>query len=134
MRRCSRLLSLLPLALLFGCAHGPGRELTLPQLKEALDRPVESATQNSQNSALVEQISNDKQLQGMTRDELAQQLGPGDVCSRHPLCAERGFDEHDWYYEVGKEGGSYVRHRPALIVGFNRFAKVERTFVLRVDK
>jgi outer membrane protein assembly factor BamE (lipoprotein component of BamABCDE complex) len=133
MARFLRSLCLLALGLGLGCAHGPGREVTLPQLKAALDSPVDSAAQNSQNSQLAEHISNDKQLHGMTRSELAEQLGPGDVCSRHPLCAERGFDDNDWYYEVGQEGGSYLRHRPALIVGFNRFAKVERTFVLRVE-
>jgi hypothetical protein len=114
-----------------GCAHGPGPEQTLPQLRAAIASPVESADQNAQNSALVEQVSNDKQIHGLTREELAERIGHGEPCQRHPLCADKGFDDGDWYYEVGREGGSYLRGRPALVVGFSRFGKVERTFVLR---
>lgn len=114
-----------------GCAHGPGPEQTLPELQRAIAAPVESAAQNARNSALVTQVSDDKQLHGLSRGEVSDKLGEGDVCSRHPICSERGFDGNDWYYEVGREGGSYVRHRPALVVGFSRFGKVERTFVLR---
>ncbi|MDB4987938.1 MAG: hypothetical protein JWN04_3116, partial [Myxococcaceae bacterium] len=77
------------------------------------------------------QVSQDKQLQGLTREEVEEKLGKGDLCSRHPICSERGFDSQDWYYEIGQEGSEYVRHRPSLIVGFSRFGKVERTFVLR---
>ncbi|HEY6879233.1 MAG TPA: hypothetical protein VI299_14505 [Polyangiales bacterium] len=119
-------------ALLCGCAHGPTAAETLPKLAAALDAPVESPAQNSDNNALVMQVSDDKFLHGMTRGEVAKALGrEGDPCSRHPMCGERGFDGEDWYYEVGSEGSSYVRHRPALILGFSRFGKVERSFVLR---
>ena len=45
-----------------------------------------------------------------------------------------GFESDDWYYEIGRESGNYVRHRPALILGFGRFGKVERTFVLRAPE
>lgn len=114
-----------------GCAHGPGPEQTLPQLRTAIESPVESPDQNAQNSALVEQVSSDRQIHGLTREELVTRLGQGEPCHRHPLCRDKGFDDGDWYYEVGREGGSYLRGRPALIVGFSRFGKVERTFVLR---
>jgi outer membrane protein assembly factor BamE (lipoprotein component of BamABCDE complex) len=120
------------LAFLAACAHGPGASETLPRLAAALDSQVDSSAQNQDNGALVERVSNEKYLHGKTRGEVAQALGrEGDPCSRHPLCSERGFDSEDWYYEVGTEGSSYVRHRPALILGFSRFGKVERSFVLR---
>lgn len=131
MLRLAQLLALLPLLPLVACAHGSSAQETLPKLRSAITDQVSSPEQNAQNSALVEQVSNDKQLQGLTRDEVSQQLGAGDPCSRHPMCGERGFEGDDWYYEIGREGSQYVRHRPALIVGFNRFGKVERTFVLR---
>lgn len=122
----------LSLALTMGCAHGPGPAETLPKLSGALDSPVESTAQNSENGALVERVSEEKMLHGMTRTEVAKALGrEGDPCSRHPMCDKRGFDSEDWYYEIGSEGSSYVRHRPALILGFSRFGKVERSFVLR---
>ncbi|MEY4512591.1 MAG: hypothetical protein RLZZ450_4713 [Pseudomonadota bacterium] len=127
----TRFVTLVLLGWAWGCAHGPGPEQTLPQLRAAIESPVESPDQNARNSALVEQVTNDKQIQGLTREDLAARLGRGEPCQRHPLCHDKGFDDGDWYYEVGREGGSYLRGRPALIVGFSRFGKVERTFVLR---
>jgi hypothetical protein len=119
--------------LLYACAgQAPSAQETLPRLKSALDAPVASAEQNKQNSDLVVQVSENKQLEGMTRLEVEAKLGKGVPCSEHPICRERGFFEDDWYYEVGREGSTYLRHRPALILGFSRFGKVERTFVLEV--
>ena len=126
-----RLTSSLALLLLVACAHGPSAAETLPKLRAAIAEQVSSPEQNAQNSALVTEVSDGKQLHGLTRIELSDKLGAGDPCSRHPMCGERGFEGYDWYYEIGREGSEYVRHRPALIVGFNRFGKVERTFVLR---
>ena len=97
-----------------------------------MEREVATADDNADNSKLADQVSRQRHLHGMTRTELAEALGPGEPCSRHPVCAERGFSGSDRYYEVGRPGG-YVRYRPALIVGFNRFGKVERTFVVRVE-
>jgi hypothetical protein len=131
MRRRLRSLLFVTTVCSASCAHGPGAEQTLPQLHAAIDAPVESSEQNAKNSALAEQVSNDRQIHGFTREELSEKLGAGDPCQRHPICAEKGFDAEDWYYEIGREGGSYIRHRPALIVGFSRFGKVERTFLLR---
>jgi len=118
--------------MLAGCVRGSSAAETLPKLRAAMEREVATADDNADNSALADQVSRQKHLHGMTRPQLADQLGPGDPCSRHPICAERGFAGSDRYYEVGRPGG-YVRYRPALIVGFSRFGTVERTFVLRVD-
>ena len=127
-----RALFLLPL---LACACGappPSARETLPRLKNVLYEPVSSPEQNKQNSDLVVQVSELKHLHGMTRFDLESKVGKGQTCAEHPLCSERGFFPEDWYYEIGTEGSSYVRHRPALIVGFDRFGKVERTFVLEV--
>lgn len=110
----------------------PGPQETLPRLKNALAEPVSTAEQNKQHSDLAVTVSEEKHLQGLTRLEVEEKVGKGQLCEKHPICRERGFYEDDWYYEVGTEGSNYVRHRPALIVGFNRFGKVERTFVLEV--
>lgn len=131
-RTLARCALLAPVAFALACAHGPSAQETLPRLKAALDEPVASAEQNKQNSQLVVTISEDKHLEGLTRLEVEEKLGKGDPCGRHPICHERGFFEDDWYYEIGREGSTYLRHRPALILGFNRFGKVERTFVLEV--
>lgn len=134
MRRLITPFALALCSLLTACAHGPGPTETLPSLRQAIATEVSTPEQNAKNSVLVEQVSEDKHLQGLTRAEVEDKLGRGDLCSRHPICGERGFDGNDWYYEVGREGSTYVRHRPALIVGFNRFGKVERTFVLRAPE
>jgi hypothetical protein len=115
------------------CAKQPTAYETLPQLKQALVTPVSSDEQNKQHSALAELVSEQGHLEGLTRLQVEEKVGRGDDCERHPLCGERGFEDDDWYFEVGEQGQSYVRYRPALIVGFNRFGTVERTFVLRVE-
>ncbi len=129
----SRLPLLATLALCAACTKAPSAQETLPKLRAAIQSPVDSAEQNAQNSTLVDLVSSEKQLHGLTRSEVEQQLGRGDPCSRHPVCGERGFFGEDWHYEIGQLGGGYVRARPELIVGFNRFGKVERTFVLRAQ-
>jgi hypothetical protein len=125
------------LAALAGCAKKPTAYETLPQLKQAIDEPVLSAEQNKQHSALAQLVSEEGHLEGLTRTEVESKVGRGAPCSQHPLCGEQGFEVDDWYYEVGapNEGpdATYLRYRPALIVGFNRFGKVERTYVLRVE-
>lgn len=115
------------------CAHGPSAAETIPKLSAALDAEVRSESENAENSALVSEVSKSRHLEGMSRSELAQKLGAGDPCSEHPICAERGFGPDDRYFEVGRESDVYLRHRPALIVGFSRFGKVNRTYVLRVE-
>lgn len=120
------------LALLGACATSPPSRETLPQLRQAIETQVASEEQNRKNSELVSFVNREKQLHGLTRAELEATLGRGERCDRHPLCAKKGFFEDDWYYEIGRPGGGYMRYRPTLIVGFNRFGKVERTYVLEV--
>jgi len=116
------------------CASGPGAQETLPKLRAAIASEVTSAEQNADHSALVEQVSQARHLHGLTRSELEDRIGPGEPCARHPVCSERGFESDDRYYEIGRPSESYVvRYRPALLVGINRFGKVERTFVLRTE-
>lgn len=126
-------LRLAPFALaLLACASGPSAQETLPRLKTAIGSEVSSPEQNEEHSALAERVSEGRLLHGLTRAEVDERVGSGDPCSRHPICAERGFESDDRYYEIGQPGATYnVRYRPALIVGYNRFGKVERTFVLR---
>ena len=113
-------------------ASAPAAE-TLPRLREALNAKVSSPEENKRNSALVEQVAEDELLQGMTRDEVAQQLGKGEPCSRHPLCDEQGFLPEDWYFEVGEMGDAYTFARPVLIVGFDQWGKVARTYNVRIE-
>ena len=125
-------LSLLLALAVPSCTARPSAADTLPQLRAAMEREVATPEQSVKNSEMADDVSRGRMLHGFTRDEVSERLGKGDPCHRHPLCRERGFEDDDWYYEIGRESASYtVRYRPALIVGFNRFGKVERTFVLR---
>lgn len=121
------------LAGIAACAAKPTPYETLPQLKNALHTPVETEEQNRQHSQLADLVSEEKHLHGMTRVDVAAKIGTGEKCMHHKVCRERGFEDDDWYYEIGTQGSPQIRHRPVLILGFNRFGKVERTFVLRVE-
>ncbi len=102
-------------------------------MRRAIADPVLSEQQNHDNSALVEQIADAQHLDGLTRPQVAEQIGPGDPCSHHPMCGEKGFESEDWYYEVGTPGPTYLKARPVLIVGFDRFGTVVRTYNLRTE-
>ena len=123
------------LALVLGACAGktPPASETLPRLRRAIEEPVANEQQNRDNSALVEQISEAQQLDGMQQEEVAKALGKGDKCVHHPMCAEQGFNDEDWFYEVGTVGPAYMRARPVLIVGFDRFGNVVRTYNLRME-
>jgi hypothetical protein len=129
MQRTLAALSLLTAA----CATHPSAQETLPRLREAMGHPVSTDELNKEHSKLAEYVSERGQLDGLNRSEVEKQLGRGEDCGRHPVCAERGFEPTDWYYEVGKAGENYTRYRPQLIVGFNSYGTVNRTFVLRVE-
>jgi hypothetical protein len=106
---------------------------TLPRLRSAIDGPVATVEQNKANSDLVQLIADEGHLLHLTRLEVEQRIGQGDECANHPLCDEQGFDSSDWYYEIGQPGDGYMRMRPALIIGFDRFGKSVRTYNQRVD-
>ena len=122
------------IALAAACApQGPAATETLPRLRDVLSQPVTSAEQNKANSELVEIIADEGHLLGLTRIEVEKKIGKGDDCATHELCQKQGFDDTDWYYEVGTEGQGYMRLRPALIVGFDRFGKSTRVYNLRIE-
>jgi hypothetical protein len=120
----------LTLAALGACAASAPPD-TLPRLRDAIQTEVRSPAQNAEHSRLAKLASANKLLHGLTREEVEERLGKGELCTQHPVCHERGFYQNDLYYEVGKPG-TYVRYRPSLIVGFDDWGKVGRTFVLEV--
>jgi outer membrane protein assembly factor BamE (lipoprotein component of BamABCDE complex) len=129
------LTALAALAAVHLTACGGGATATraqLPELRQAIDEPVESKEANEEHSRLVEAVAEDGVLDGMSRSEVQSALGRGDPCSRHPKCAENGFDGNDWYYSVGRMGEGGPSVRPVLIVGFDRTGQVDRTWNLRV--
>jgi hypothetical protein len=108
------------------------RDDTLRRLSDAIQAPVSSPEEAAQSSRLVEQVVEEGMLEDMTRQEVSAAIGRGDDCSRHPRCAEAGFEDDDWFYNVGQMGEGATGALPILIVGFDRFGKVTSTWNLRV--
>ncbi len=110
------------------------REDGLRRLSDAIQAPASSSDQAAESSRLVEQIVQEGVLEDMTREEVSSAIGHGDPCSRHPRCAENGFEDDDWFYTVGQMGEGATGALPILIVGFDRFGKVTQTWNLRVHE
>lgn len=115
-----------------GGSRARGEQL-FPQLRAAIDTPLDSQEKSAEHSRLVEDVLESGALSGMTRSEVEAAIGRGDDCSRHPQCGEQEFEDDDWYYSVGRMGETPAPGvgTPVLIVGFDRFGKVERTWNLR---
>lgn len=129
------LVASLALSLLAGCGGASvDREAHLRRLSDAIQAPVSSPDEAAENSRLVQQVVEEGLLEEMTRDEVSAAIGRGDDCSRHPRCAENGFEDDDWFYTVGTMGDGSAGVVPILIVGFDRFGKVTRTWNLRVHE
>ncbi len=126
---------LLLIALVVACG-GPSipRERLLANLRDALDEPVEDAEAADRHSRAVQQVVDADALQGLRRFEVQERLGRGDPCSRHPRCAELGFEPDDWFYGVGALGGGYPGPVPSLIVGFDHHGVVVRVWNLRLHE
>lgn len=124
---------LLALALtlpLVGCTTmgGESRGNLLSDLHSAMARPVDSKERSRAHSSLVEDVVEADLLQNMSRAQVAEAIGRGDPCSRHPRCGKLGFKGNDWFYHVGSSGGA---RSPILIVGFDRTGHVVRTWNLK---
>lgn len=125
-----------PAILLLGigaCGSVPSvpREQSLQELRTAIESRVTSPEASADSSRLVHQIADDDVLQNIRRHELEEAIGRGDTCSRHPRCADQGFDSGDWFYSVGQADEGYAGPVPELIVGFSREGRVDRVWNLR---
>lgn len=127
----ARSLLLFVLASAAGCGGPPvDREGTFRRLREA--RTAELAPSDAEaledHNRLVESARDANLLDGMRRHEVEAALGRGDECAARPICAQRGFNETDWVYEIGQRDG--VPWGPTLVVGFDRQGIVERVYTL----
>ena len=94
-------------------------------------KPVDDADESARFSQRVQEVVESDALQNMSRPEVQELLGRGDPCSRHPRCMDNGFENDDWFYDVGALGEGYPGPVPLLIVGFDREGKVVRVWNLR---
>jgi len=118
-------------------AGGPTvpREQLLGSLREAMETPVSSAEDAAHHSRVTMDAVEGDALYGMRRHEVQDVLGRGDPCSRHPQCAEHGFEGDDWFYLVGQMGESgYGGPVPVLIVGFDHHGQATRVWYQRTHE
>jgi len=116
---------------LAACGAVPmSRDEALPQLRAAIEKNVSTPEESQESSRLLEKILDDNVLNEMFRHELEEAIGRGDPCSRHPRCAEAGFDGDDWFYTVGQMGEGRTGALPILIVGFDTSGRVVKTWNL----
>jgi hypothetical protein len=105
-------------------------EESMTRLRQAIATPVESSDQSADNSRLVQSMVEEHVFDDMMRDEVEAKIGRGDPCSRHPRCAEQGFEDDDWFYAVGQMGEASVGNVPILILGFDHTGRVVSTWNL----
>ncbi len=101
---------------------------TMAQLRTAIDSPVESSEDGQANSRLVETALEENIFDSMLRQEVQDAIGRGDPCSRHPRCAQNGFEDDDWFYTVGQMGESSTGTLPIMILGFDHTGRVVRSW------
>jgi hypothetical protein len=133
MRTLLTILSLAPFTLTIAACGGPSlpREEHWSRLGAAINASVASPAQSAEHSRVVQAVVDDGALDDLSRAEVEAHIGRGDDCSRHPRCAELGFEPDDWYYAVGRLGDGASGNLPALIVGFDRTGRVAQVWNLR---
>lgn len=104
------------------------RESTLTRLHAALEEDVAEPTVLEDHNQLVETIRDGNVLDGMRRSEVQAALGRGQECGTNNLCAQHGFRDTDWMYEVGRRDG--LPWGPTIIVGFDRQGIVDGVYTL----
>ncbi len=120
-------------ALLAACGGALSQQRAHEELTALRHAPVASEEQAVQMSERLERAVESGVLDGMRRARVVELLGEGALCSRVPECGRRGLAPDDLYYVFGDPDG-YPGRRPVLLVAFDRFDRVERTWTIRVER
>jgi hypothetical protein len=99
------------------------------QLRDAMQQPVKTLAERDQHSRLLADVVGKDALHGLTQLDVRAAFGPGDAC-RKPLCAQHGFTDSDWYYEIGRAEDPKIKQLPVLIVGFDPQLRAARVWTL----
>ncbi len=116
----------------FGCGAALSPQRAREELRTLRHAPVSSGEEAAKLSARLDRAVQSGVLDGMRRPQVEQLLGRGEPCSRMPECTRRGLAPNDLYYVFGDASG-YPGRRPVLLVAFDRFDRVERTWTIRVE-
>lgn len=117
-----RVLLLGSLALATACGAPSNPAATLEELKAAMTSHTSTPGDRDANNHLAVRVVEEGALENMRRDEVIEAIGRGTACSVRPACAERGFEDDDWIYDVGDDPSA-----PSLILGFDSSGRVSRS-------
>jgi hypothetical protein len=123
-----KLLLLLLLGFVPACGPTIDREATLHDLRNAMEREIPDEETLEAHNRIVINVREGAVLSGMRRSEVEAAIGQGQECANSRLCADHGFRETDWVYDVGRRDG--VAWGPTLIVGFDREGIVDGVYTL----
>ena len=117
------------------CAGQPDHAHTVQlreQLRSAMQASVKSRAERSEQSRLLVKVVDADALDGMTRPEVQSAFGPGNACGL-PVCRKNGFEETDWYYEIGVNENPAIKQLPLVLFKFDTHDRTVRVYTLTTD-
>jgi hypothetical protein len=118
-----------------GCAGQPDHMHSVQlreQLHSAMQASVKSRAERSEQSRLLAKVIDEDALDGMTRPEVRSAFGPGNACALE-VCRKNGFEETDWYYEIGVMDDPALKQLPLVLFKFDTHDRTMRVFALSTD-
>ena len=109
-----------------GCKKDDGNESTtqvtgdelLTQLRSSMSQPINSAEEDQALSQLVQQVTSEGLLLGLTVAEVEAKLGPSLPCGDGSWCTFFELEPTDRYYEVSTSAG-FASGTPMIMLGFD---------------
>lgn len=98
---------------------------TLEEVRAAMQAPSNSPGDRAANNDLAIRAVEEGAFENLRRDEVINAIGRGTTCSVRPVCAERGFEDDDWIYDIGNDPSA-----PSIILGFDTSGRVSRSTYL----
>jgi len=99
------------------------------QLRAAMQQPVVTRQERDRHSRLLADVVGKDALHGLDQDQVRAAFGRGEAC-RSALCAQHGFTQDDWLYEIGHAEDPKIKQLPVLIVGFDPQRRATRVWTL----
>jgi hypothetical protein len=93
---------------------------------------VTSRAERSEQSRLLAKVVDEDALDGMTRQEVRSAFGAGKACTLE-VCRKNGFEETDWYYEIGVSANAELKQLPLVLFKFDPHERTMRVFTLTTD-
>jgi hypothetical protein len=121
--------------LTYGCAGQPDHMHSVQlreQLRSAMQASVKNRAERSEQNRLLAKVIDADALDGMTRPEVRSAFGPGIACAIE-VCRKNGFEETDWYYEIGVMDNPALKQLPLVLFKFDTHDRTMRVFALSTD-